>query len=135
MFGSRRRWYAYAQRCDGLEELAAIANPSNADVLEIFHGQLGKYLGVDTVVAKRRLVLLQPQAPQPRRNVHAALPIVEPFSLVGFKLTRSAARNVLFHRSPQRAATTATRAADCHVANRSVRLLGPICGASFETAR
>jgi hypothetical protein len=97
--------------CDGFDELAAIADPGDADVLEILHGQLGKYLGVDTVVAKRRLVLLQPQARQPRRNVHAALPGVEPFSLAGFKLTRSAARGVLFHRSPQpSAAATATGA-------------------------
>ena len=100
------RW-PFAQRCDGFEELTAIANPGDADVLKILHGQFGKYLGVDTVVAKRRLVLLQPQAPQPRRNVHAALPIVEPFSLVGFKLARSAARSVLFHRSLQRPTATA----------------------------
>jgi hypothetical protein len=50
--------------------------------------------------------LLQPQPPQPRRNVHAALPVVEPASLVGFKLPRSAARSVLFHRSSQRPANT-----------------------------
>jgi hypothetical protein len=78
----------YAQRGDRFEELTAIANPGDADVLEILDGQFGKYLGVDTIVAKRRLVLLQPQAPQPCRNVHAALHVVEPFSLVGFKLAR-----------------------------------------------
>jgi hypothetical protein len=43
-------------------------------------GAIGEYLGVDTVVEKRRLGLLQPQAPQPRRNARAALPVVEPFS-------------------------------------------------------
>ena len=59
-------------------------------------GQLGQHLRIDLIVAKRRLVLLQPQAPQPRRNVHAALPVVEPFSLVGFRLTPSAAGGVLF---------------------------------------
>ena len=79
----------------------------DADAFEILAGQLRKYLGVYTVVAKRRFVLLQPQAPQPHRNVHAALPVVEPFSLVGFKLARSAARSVLFHRSLQRPAATA----------------------------
>src|SRR6516162_1141280 len=38
-------------------------------------------------------------------------PVVEPASLVGFRLTRSAARSVLFHRSPPGAAATTATAA------------------------
>ena len=78
LFVSRRGRGALAQRRDRFEEPAAIADHGDADLLEILPGQLGEYLGVDAVVAKRRLVLLEPQAPQPRRDLHAALPDVEP---------------------------------------------------------
>jgi hypothetical protein len=68
---------AHARRCDGFEELAAIANPGDANVLETLHGQLGKYLGVDTVVAKRRFVIA-PAPATPQRPYRP--PCIEPFS-------------------------------------------------------
>jgi hypothetical protein len=55
---SGQRRGALAQRCNGFEELAAIAHLGDAEILEILRGQLGQYRGVDAVIAKRRLVLL-----------------------------------------------------------------------------
>src|SRR5262249_15313028 len=57
-FSSGRRRGTFAQHHDGLEELAAIAYRSDADLSKIVRDQPGQYLGVDAVVAKRRLILL-----------------------------------------------------------------------------
>ena len=59
---------------DGREQLAPMSDEADAEVLEIVGGQLGQYRGVDGVVAKRLLVLLQPETVEPRCDVHARLP-------------------------------------------------------------
>ena len=46
----------------------------HAEVLEVVGGQLRQYCRVNRVVAKRLLVLLQPETVEPCRNVHALLP-------------------------------------------------------------
>jgi hypothetical protein len=108
-FDNGRRQCALAQRRDGLQQFPARTD-RQSQRCQIGLGQLRQRFGVDFILAKRWLVSRQPQAPQPRRNLHAALAAVEPASLVGFKLTWNAARIVPFHRSLQRpAATTATR--------------------------
>jgi hypothetical protein len=87
-----------------------MADRGDAKFFQIVGRQLRQDAQIDLILAESLLVSLQPEPPQLRRNVHAALPIVEPASLVGFKLTRSAARIVPFHRSPQRPAAATTRA-------------------------
>src|SRR5690348_1959805 len=47
---------------------------ADTDVPEVLGGKLGQYSGVDRVIAKRLFVLLQPEAVEPRRDVHARLP-------------------------------------------------------------
>jgi hypothetical protein len=89
-FASRQWRGTLTQRRDRFEELAAIADPGDADLLQILSGQLGKYRGVDAFVAKGRLGLLQPQAPQPRRNI--AEPFWCPMGL--FNTTRRAQRAI-----------------------------------------
>jgi hypothetical protein len=46
----------------------------DAEVLQVFGGQLRQDRRVNGVVAKRRLVLLEPEVVEPCRNVHARLP-------------------------------------------------------------
>ena len=41
---------------------------------QVFRGQPWQHFGVDVVIAERRPVLLEPEATQPCRNVHARLP-------------------------------------------------------------
>src|SRR5215467_6730280 len=47
---------------------------ADAEILQVVCGQLWQHCGVDRVVAKRLFVLLQPEVPEPRRNVHARPP-------------------------------------------------------------
>ncbi len=47
-----------------------MADRGDPDVLEVVRRQLSQHLHVDVVVAERLLVALQPQIPQPGRNVH-----------------------------------------------------------------
>ena len=63
-----------AQRGNRGEQSAAMSNRTDADVPEIVGGQLREDRSVDLVVAKCLFVLLQSEAVEPRRNVHARLP-------------------------------------------------------------
>jgi hypothetical protein len=45
-----------------------------AEILEIVGGQLRQYRGIDGVFAKRRCVLLHPEAMEPGCDVHPRLP-------------------------------------------------------------
>ena len=47
----------------------------DAKVFEIVSGQLGQDLGVNLVLPERLLVALQPQLPQPSRDVHKPSPM------------------------------------------------------------
>ena len=42
----------------------------NAELFEIGVAEVGQDIGIDAVVAKRRLVLPEPEAPQPLPDVH-----------------------------------------------------------------
>ena len=65
-----RRQSRFRQSGDRFEELAAMSDDGDANVFEIVSSQLGQNLGVNLVLPERRLVALQPQLAQPRRNVH-----------------------------------------------------------------
>jgi hypothetical protein len=43
---------------------------TDAEILQILGGQAGQYACVDLVRAERRLVLLEPELPQPIRDIH-----------------------------------------------------------------
>jgi hypothetical protein len=47
-----------------------MADRRDPDVFKILRGQVGQHFGIDVVIPKRVFVALQPQLPQPRRNVH-----------------------------------------------------------------
>jgi hypothetical protein len=49
-----------AERGNGSEELAAVANRGHADADQIFGGELRQHLGVDVIIAERLLVLFEP---------------------------------------------------------------------------
>ena len=42
----------------------------NAELFEIGVAEVGQDIGIDAVVAERRLVLPEPEAPQPLHDVH-----------------------------------------------------------------
>ena len=43
------------------------------ELFQVSVGQLGQDLGVDRVLAERLLVALQPQIPQPSRDIHGII--------------------------------------------------------------
>src|SRR6266851_533916 len=51
-----------------------MSNEAYTEVLEVVGGQFRQHGVVDRVLAKRLLVLLQPETVEPFRNVHARLP-------------------------------------------------------------
>jgi hypothetical protein len=65
-----RRQSRLGQGGNRFEELAPVTNGGDANVFEIVSSQLGQDLGVNLVLPERLLVALQPQLPQPSRDVH-----------------------------------------------------------------
>jgi hypothetical protein len=61
-----------AERGDGVEQPAAVADRGDADLLQILGRQRGQDGGVHVVVAERRLVPAEVEATQPSRYVHSA---------------------------------------------------------------
>jgi hypothetical protein len=59
--GSRRHGRRGAERGDGIEELAPVADRCNADLPEILRCQLRQHLAVDLVVAEGRQIALKAQ--------------------------------------------------------------------------
>ena len=62
-----------AERDNGVKQLAPVADRCNADLPEILRRQLRQHLLIDLIVAEGRHILLEPQALQPRRYVHAVI--------------------------------------------------------------
>jgi hypothetical protein len=60
---------------DGVEQPAAVAERGHAEFLEVLPRQPGQQPGIDVVLAERRFVSLQAQAPQPSRDVHLSSPL------------------------------------------------------------
>jgi hypothetical protein len=67
-----------AQQSDCGEQLAAMPDEVDAEVLEVFGGQLRQDRRINGVVAKRLLVLLQSKAVKPGCDVQAFLPDAAP---------------------------------------------------------
>ena len=65
-----RRRSRLGQGGNRFEELAPVPDGGDAKVFEIVSRQLGQDLGVNLVLPERLLVALQPQLPQPSRDVH-----------------------------------------------------------------
>ena len=61
-----------AQRSDGIEELAAVSNNGDAEVLEVLRRQIGQNRLVYLILAECRLILPEAQAPQPNHDVHGS---------------------------------------------------------------
>ena len=73
---SRRRFsrcLIIGQRSDRPQQQPSVAE-RNTELLEILIRQLRQDVGRDVVVPERRLVTLQPQLPQPSRDVHLGVP-------------------------------------------------------------
>jgi hypothetical protein len=62
-----------AQGGESVEQFAAVADQSDPEFCEILGGELRQYVRLYGAIAKRLPVLLQAQAAQPSRNVHADL--------------------------------------------------------------
>ena len=60
-----------AERGDGIEQLAPVADCGNPDLPEIFRCQPRQHLPIDLVVVEARGIALKTQTLQPLRNVHA----------------------------------------------------------------
>ena len=63
-----------AERGNGFEQFAPVADRYNPDLLEILRCQLRQHLSVDRVRAERRLVLGEPKTLQPISNFHVRKP-------------------------------------------------------------
>src|SRR6516165_1721125 len=70
-----RRHIGSAELGNGFEQLAAVPNEADAEILEVVSCQLRQQCPIDFVLAKSGLVLLETQAAQPRRYVHRRLPL------------------------------------------------------------
>src|ERR1700757_5155525 len=62
-----------AERSDGVQQLAPVADRCNANLPEILRCQLRQYLPIDLVVAEGRHIALKAQTLQPRLDVHAVI--------------------------------------------------------------
>jgi hypothetical protein len=56
-----------AQQGDRVEQLAAITDQTNAELLQVFSAEPWQNVGLYGIGAKRLLVLIQAKAPQPNR--------------------------------------------------------------------
>jgi hypothetical protein len=65
-----RRGGRGVERLDRRHDLAPMADHRDAEVLEILDRQLRQHVAVDLVVAERRLVLPEAEAPQPTADIH-----------------------------------------------------------------
>jgi hypothetical protein len=83
--GRRRGRCLRARRGERLEEPLAVTECRDAELPEVFGGELPQDLNVDGVVAERLLVLLQAEAPEPSPDVHFF-----PLDPLGARLTRQA---------------------------------------------
>jgi hypothetical protein len=54
---------------DGLEQLAAMADGRDTQVLQVFRGELRQHIGIDGVFAKRPFVLLKSDPLRPEGNL------------------------------------------------------------------
>ena len=48
-----------------------MADRGDAEILQILGGQCRQYGAIDIIAAENRLVLFEPEPPQPPRDVHA----------------------------------------------------------------
>jgi hypothetical protein len=58
---------------DGVEQPTAVADQADAKILQILGRQARQYPCVDLVCTERRLVLLEPELPQPFCDIHRPL--------------------------------------------------------------
>jgi hypothetical protein len=63
-----------AKRGDRIEQPPAIPDQSDAQVLQILHGEARQYVSLDPVLAKSLVVPLEPEGPQPFGHVHWSRP-------------------------------------------------------------
>src|SRR5262249_60194999 len=66
----RRRARVNAQRDDGVEQLTAVPNDDDANVLQVLCRQVRQDRGVDGVFAERCLILLEAKHPEPPSYIH-----------------------------------------------------------------
>jgi hypothetical protein len=71
--GAARLAGSISKRHDGLQQPLAVAE-ADPELFEVRLGELRQHVGIDVVAAERLRVLRQPQAPEPRRDVHLSLP-------------------------------------------------------------
>src|SRR5262252_8717575 len=62
-----------AERSDGVQQLAPVADRCNANLPEILRCQLRQHFPIDLVVAEGRHIAPKAQTLQPRRYVHAVI--------------------------------------------------------------
>jgi hypothetical protein len=64
-YGYRGEGHLRRERADGIEQPPAVPNQADAEILQILGRQARQHPCVDLVRAERRLVLLEPELPQP----------------------------------------------------------------------
>ena len=62
-----------AEPGDGVEQSPAVADQADAEILQVLGRQARQYPLVDLVRVERRLVLLEPEIPQPFCDIHRPL--------------------------------------------------------------
>ena len=65
------RFIPLARRSDRLEQLTAVADRGDAEVLEVLSRQTRQHSAIDVVVAEYRFVLSEPAPARPPRDIHA----------------------------------------------------------------
>ena len=70
-FGYRLlRAFVSSQSSEGVEQRTAVADDANAQILQVLRRQVRENLLGDLVLAERRLIPFEAQAPQPIPDIH-----------------------------------------------------------------
>jgi hypothetical protein len=77
-----------AELGNGFEQLAAVPDEADAEILEVVSCQLRQHCPIDFVLAKSGLVSLETQAAQPRRYIHRRLPFYLRLTIILLQPTR-----------------------------------------------
>ena len=73
-----------AERGDGVEQPPATPDQGDAEILQILGRQARQHPFIDLVRAERRLVLLEPERPQPIRDIYRGHPSVMRTAVVSY---------------------------------------------------
>jgi hypothetical protein len=64
-------WFLLTERYDGVEQFAPVADYGHPEVLKIVRSQRWQDFGINGVVEERLLVMVEPEFPEPGRDIHS----------------------------------------------------------------